>query len=52
MHLNYNLGIHPSGHSPPQQVSLLYEAVGSILGILKFILICAFLLCPERRRLK
>ena len=47
MHLNYNLGIRPNGHSPLQQVSLLYEAMGSILGNLKSILICTFLLCPE-----
>ena len=37
MHLNYNLGIHPNGHSSPQNVSHLCEGVGSILGIPKFI---------------
>ena len=40
MHLNYNFDIHPSGHSPPQKYSLLYEVVRSIPEILKFILIC------------
>ena len=36
MHLNYNLGIRPNGHSSPQKISSLCEGVDSIFRIPKF----------------
>jgi hypothetical protein len=44
MHLNFHLGICPSGHSRAQKVSPLCEGVGSIPKISKFLFVSIYII--------
>jgi hypothetical protein len=44
MHLNYNLGICPNGHSSPQKVPPLCECLDSIPGFISIYIIFSFCL--------